>query len=73
MTQYSEESNTTEATLDIEYITGIGNGVNTQFYHYDCTKESCHPFMSLITDIEKLDDNLIPNVLSLSVGVQEYE
>jgi len=29
--------------------------------------------MSLITDIEKLDDNLVPNVLSLSVGVTEYE
>jgi len=33
MTSYNNKSTTTEATLDIQYITGIGNGVNTQFYH----------------------------------------
>lgn len=62
-----------ESTLDLENISGMANRVPTQFWHYSCTKETCHPFMSLLTDLSNLSDADLPNVLSVSVGVTEEE
>jgi len=62
-----------ESTLDIEYISTMAAGIPTQFWHYACTKEACHPFLSFLMDLSALDDAHLPKVISLSVGVMEYE
>lgn len=62
-----------ESTLDLEYITGIGNNITTQFHHFDCTTESCHPFLTMLAQLADLPDDQLPSVLSVSVGVTEYE
>lgn len=62
-----------ESTLDLEYITGVGNNISTQFHHFHCTTESCHPFLTMLAQLSNLPDHKLPMVLSVSVGVTEYE
>lgn len=60
-----------ESTLDLEYITGVGNNIDTQFHHFDCTTESCHPFLTMLAQLSNMTDDELPKVLSVSVGVTE--
>ena len=60
-----------EASLDVQYITGLGAGVPTWFMHYACTTQDCKPFWSWMMQIANVTDP--PMVQSVSVGTTEYE
>eukprot|EP00285_Hemiselmis_virescens_P019851 CAMPEP_0173383984 /NCGR_PEP_ID=MMETSP1356-20130122/6555_1 /TAXON_ID=77927 ORGANISM="Hemiselmis virescens, Strain PCC157" /NCGR_SAMPLE_ID=MMETSP1356 /ASSEMBLY_ACC=CAM_ASM_000847 /LENGTH=348 /DNA_ID=CAMNT_0014339119 /DNA_START=116 /DNA_END=1162 /DNA_ORIENTATION=+ len=61
----------TEATLDVEYITGLGQGVETWYMHYTCTTNDCKPFLTWMLQIANVSKP--PMVQSVSVGTTEYE
>ena len=60
-----------EASLDVQYITGIGSQVDTVYMHYACTTQDCRPFLSWI--LEQANSTDPPLVQSVSVGTTEYE
>jgi len=61
----------TEATLDVEYITGIGAGVETWYMHWACTTNDCKPFLTWMLQVANMSHP--PAVQSVSVGTTEYE
>lgn len=60
-----------EASLDVQYITGMGTEVDTVFMHYACTSEDCRPFLTWI--LQQANTTKPPLVQSVSVGTTEYE
>jgi hypothetical protein len=60
-----------EASLDVQYITGMGPEVDTVFMHYACTSEDCRPFLSWI--LQQANTSNPARVQSVSVGTTEYE
>eukprot|EP00281_Chroomonas_sp_CCMP1168_P022533 CAMPEP_0206229260 /NCGR_PEP_ID=MMETSP0047_2-20121206/9602_1 /ASSEMBLY_ACC=CAM_ASM_000192 /TAXON_ID=195065 /ORGANISM="Chroomonas mesostigmatica_cf, Strain CCMP1168" /LENGTH=574 /DNA_ID=CAMNT_0053652547 /DNA_START=45 /DNA_END=1769 /DNA_ORIENTATION=- len=61
----------TEASLDVQYISGLGAGIQTWYMHYKCTTQECHPFLTWIQQIGNTTNP--PLVQSVSVGTTEYE
>jgi len=60
-----------EASLDVQYITGMGTEVHTIFMHYACTSEACRPFLSWI--LQQANTSQPAFVQSISVGTTEHE
>jgi len=63
-----------EATLDIQYITGVAAGSGgdpTSFIHYACTTADCKPFLTWIMQQASMESP--PLVQSVSVGTTEHE
>lgn len=61
-----------EASLDVQYIASIGEGVNTTYWYTDGTRPGDNePFLAWLTALDALGDSQLPNVISVSYGDNE--
>jgi len=63
-----EQGTGSEAELDTQYITATGTGLDTYVYYIDDDSDS---FVTLVEYI--MDSEVMPNVVSISYGGDEYE
>lgn len=61
-----------EASLDVDYILGLGTGVNTTFWYTDGTRPGDNePFVEFLTAIDAMADRDLPHTISVSYGDNE--
>jgi tripeptidyl-peptidase-1 len=67
---------TAEASLDIEYLTSLGNGAPSEFWGFAGTAPhdpENEPFLDFILKVASTSDADVPKVFSTSYGECEYE